>query len=70
MFALGAWLNDEVINLYLKLLRKHSVEKAKTSDSSECYFHSTFFYAKLTENNSYTYSNGKYSASRKLLIRL
>ena len=64
MLSIGCWLNDEVINLYLKLLRQHSVKMAKETDSKECYFHSTFFYAKLMENNTYTYSNGKGSTLR------
>lgn len=51
----GHWLNDEVINLYLKLLRQHSV--SAFDSANQCYFHSTFFFTKLCENGTYHYRN-------------
>jgi len=51
------WLNDEVINFYLNMIKerndKHSNKYPKV------YVFSTFFYAKLTERNSYGYANVK-----------
>lgn len=46
------WLNDEVINAYMYVLRKHATELGL-----KCYFHSSFFFTKLNERNTYTYSN-------------
>ncbi|CAI9776228.1 unnamed protein product [Fraxinus pennsylvanica] len=41
----GAWLNDEVINLYLDLLKER--EKREPQKFLKCHFFSTFFYKKL-----------------------
>ncbi|PIA61430.1 hypothetical protein AQUCO_00300742v1 [Aquilegia coerulea] len=41
----GAWLNDEVINLYLELLKER--EKRDPKRFLKCHFFSTFFYKKL-----------------------
>lgn len=40
----GAWLNDEVINLYLELLKER--EKREPKKFLKCHFFSTFFYKK------------------------
>ncbi|XP_061999000.1 ubiquitin-like-specific protease 1A [Rosa rugosa] len=40
-----AWLNDEVINVYLKLLKER--EKRDPNKFLKCHFFSTFFYKKL-----------------------
>ncbi|PKA58429.1 Ubiquitin-like-specific protease ESD4 [Apostasia shenzhenica] len=42
----GAWLNDEVINLYLELLKER--EKRVPKKFLKCHFFNTFFYKKLT----------------------
>mmetsp|Transcript_494 Transcript_494/g.1208 ORF Transcript_494/g.1208 Transcript_494/m.1208 type:complete len:503 (+) Transcript_494:82-1590(+) len=51
------WLNDEVINFYLSLLRERSLHLVETNATPglSCYFHLTLFYSKLTENNKYNY---------------
>lgn len=41
----GAWLNDEVINVYLELLKER--EKREPQKFLKCHFFSTFFYKKL-----------------------
>lgn len=41
----GAWLNDEVINLYLELLKER--EKREPKKFLKCHFFNTFFYKKL-----------------------
>ncbi|KAF8006788.1 hypothetical protein BT93_K0948 [Corymbia citriodora subsp. variegata] len=41
----GRWLNDEVINLYLELLKER--EKRDPQKFFKCHFFSTFFYEKL-----------------------
>ncbi|CAA3011386.1 ubiquitin-like-specific protease ESD4 [Olea europaea subsp. europaea] len=41
----GAWLNDEVINLYLDLLKER--EKREPQKFLKCHFFNTFFYNKL-----------------------
>ncbi|XP_057485875.1 ubiquitin-like-specific protease ESD4 [Actinidia eriantha] len=41
----GAWLYDEVINLYLELLKER--EKRELKKFLKCHFFSTFFYKKL-----------------------
>ncbi|GJX80865.1 ubiquitin-like-specific protease ESD4 [Tanacetum coccineum] len=42
----GAWLNDEVINLYLELLKER--ERKEPKKFLKCHFFNTFFYKKLT----------------------
>ncbi|XP_030460073.1 ubiquitin-like-specific protease ESD4 [Syzygium oleosum] len=46
----GAWLNDEVINLYLELLKER--EKRNPQKFLKCHFFNTFFYKKLTSGRS------------------
>lgn len=46
----GAWLNDEVINLYLELLKEREVRHPKKF--LKCHFFSTFFYKKLISGRS------------------
>ncbi|KAF5175209.1 Ubiquitin-like-specific protease esd4 [Thalictrum thalictroides] len=46
----GAWLNDEVINLYLELLKER--EKRDPKRFLKCHFFSTFFYKKLITGKS------------------
>ncbi|KAF5941585.1 hypothetical protein HYC85_019227 [Camellia sinensis] len=41
----GAWLNDEVINVYLELLKER--EKREPKKFLKCHFFNTFFYKKL-----------------------
>ncbi|KAK1590994.1 hypothetical protein Q3G72_000467 [Acer saccharum] len=45
----GAWLNDEVINVYLGLLKER--EKREPQKFLNCHFFNTFFYKKLTSGN-------------------
>ncbi|KAL9400808.1 hypothetical protein Peur_004657 [Populus x canadensis] len=44
--APGAWLNDEVINLYMELLKER--ERREPKKFLKCHFFNTFFYKKLT----------------------
>ncbi|KAF7837813.1 ubiquitin-like-specific protease ESD4 [Senna tora] len=46
----GAWLNDEVINLYLELLKER--EKREPQKFLKCHFFNTFFYKKLIGGRS------------------
>ncbi|MED6144940.1 hypothetical protein PIB30_020236 [Stylosanthes scabra] len=46
----GAWLNDEVINLYLELLKER--EKREPQRFLKCHFFNTFFYKKLISGRS------------------
>nr|DAD33303.1 TPA_asm: hypothetical protein HUJ06_012154 [Nelumbo nucifera] len=46
----GAWLNDEVINLYLELLKER--EKREPKKFLKCHFFNTFFYKKLISGRS------------------
>ncbi|KAG5555064.1 hypothetical protein RHGRI_012557 [Rhododendron griersonianum] len=41
----GAWLNDEVINIYLELLKER--EKRQPKNFLKCHFFNTFFYKKI-----------------------
>ncbi|MCH89078.1 ubiquitin-like-specific protease ESD4-like, partial [Trifolium medium] len=41
----GAWLNDEVINLYLELLKER--ERREPKKFLKCHFFNTFFYKKV-----------------------
>jgi sentrin-specific protease 1 len=50
----GGWLNDEVINLYLELLKER--EKREPDKFLKCHFFNTFFYKKLyNPNTKYEY---------------
>ncbi|XP_022723180.1 ubiquitin-like-specific protease ESD4 isoform X2 [Durio zibethinus] len=62
----GAWLNDEVINLYLELLKER--ENREPKKFLKCHFFNTFFYKKLVSpENSYNYRAVKrWTSQRKL----
>jgi sentrin-specific protease 1 len=47
------WLNDEVINLYMELLR---VRNNRKPDSLKCHFFNSFFYTKMLQGG-YQYKN-------------
>jgi sentrin-specific protease 1 len=52
----SAWLNDEVINMYMELLR----ERASLAGFPRCHFFNTFFYHKLSGGGQgYNYNNVK-----------
>ncbi|KAJ6808746.1 putative ubiquitin-like-specific protease 1B isoform X1 [Iris pallida] len=62
----GAWLNDEVINLYLELLKER--ERREPKRFLKCHFFNTFFYRKLISGkNGYDF-NGvrRWTTKRKL----
>ncbi|XP_038719206.1 ubiquitin-like-specific protease ESD4 [Tripterygium wilfordii] len=46
----GAWLNDEVINLYLELLKERELREPEKF--LRCHFFNTFFYKKLISGRS------------------
>jgi len=62
----GRWLNDEVINLYLELLKER--EKREPKRFLKCHFFNTFFYKKLAcGKNGYDYKSVKrWTTHRKL----
>ncbi|KAM9963588.1 hypothetical protein ACTFIW_006821 [Dictyostelium discoideum] len=65
----GKWLNDEVINFYMEVLKIRDAEKKKSSGGGggggggnnnnsfpKCHFFNTFFYPKLcNDNHTYNY---------------
>ncbi len=54
--APGEWLNDEVINVFIKVLANNDHDQGP-SDLPSCYFMNTLFYPKLAESHSgYTYT--------------
>ncbi|CAM0881221.1 unnamed protein product [Alopecurus aequalis] len=58
------WLNDEVINLYLELLKER--ELREPSNFVKCHFFNTFFYKKLV-NGGYDYKAvRRWTTKRKL----
>ncbi|KAG8063411.1 hypothetical protein GUJ93_ZPchr0003g17910 [Zizania palustris] len=61
-----AWLNDEVINLYLELLKER--ERREPKRFLKCHFFNTFFYKKLAcGKNGYDYKSVKrWTTNRKL----
>uniref|UniRef100_A0A2P2KEW5 Uncharacterized protein MANES_03G196000 n=1 Tax=Rhizophora mucronata TaxID=61149 RepID=A0A2P2KEW5_RHIMU len=61
-----AWLNDEVINVYLELLKER--EKREPQKFLKCHFCNTFFYKKLVSGkNTYDYKAVKrWTTERKL----
>ncbi|GFZ21799.1 cysteine proteinases superfamily protein [Actinidia rufa] len=62
----GAWLNDEVINLYLELLKER--EKRELKKFLKCHFFSTFFYKKLIGGkNGYDFKSVRRWTSQKKL---
>ncbi|KAK4801371.1 hypothetical protein SAY86_021858 [Trapa natans] len=50
-----AWLNDEVINLYLALLKER--ERREPKKYLKCHFFNTFFYQKLLGKAGYDYKS-------------
>ncbi|PHU30681.1 putative ubiquitin-like-specific protease 1B [Capsicum chinense] len=62
----GAWLNDEVINVYLELLKER--EKRVPEKFLKCHFFNTFFYKKLISGKGgYNYQPVKrWTSQRKL----
>ncbi|CAK9328988.1 unnamed protein product [Citrullus colocynthis] len=65
----GAWLNDEVINLYLELLKER--ERREPEKYLKCHFFNTFFYKKLNGRNGYDYRSVKrWTSQRKLKYEL
>ncbi|XP_076895700.1 putative ubiquitin-like-specific protease 1B [Bidens hawaiensis] len=62
----GAWLNDEVINLYLELLKER--EKKEPKKFLKCHFFNTFFYKKLIGGRTgYDYKSvRRWTSQRKL----
>ncbi|KEH37255.1 ubiquitin-like-specific protease ESD4-like protein [Medicago truncatula] len=62
----GAWLNDEVINLYLELLKER--ERREPKKFLKCHFFSTFFYKKLISGRDrYDYKSvRRWTTQRKL----
>ncbi|KAI3812548.1 hypothetical protein L1987_17259 [Smallanthus sonchifolius] len=62
----GAWLNDEVINVYLELLKER--EKKEPKKFLKCHFFNTFFYKKLISGRAgYDYKAvRRWTTQRKL----
>lgn len=62
----GAWLNDEVINVYFELLKER--EKREPKKFLKCHFFSTFFYKKLISGrDGYDYKSvRRWTTQRKL----
>ncbi|KAK1408652.1 hypothetical protein QVD17_40618 [Tagetes erecta] len=62
----GAWLNDEVINVYLELLKER--EKKEPKKFLKCHFFNTFFYKKLISGKTgYDYKSvRRWTTQRKL----
>ncbi|KAH6769695.1 hypothetical protein C2S52_014498 [Perilla frutescens var. hirtella] len=62
----GAWLNDEVINLYLELLKER--EKREPQKFLKCHFFNTFFYKKLNSGQGgYNFQSvRRWTTQRKL----
>ncbi|KAG7996032.1 hypothetical protein I3843_01G139200 [Carya illinoinensis] len=62
----GAWLNDEVINVYLELLKER--ENREPQKFLRCHFFNTFFYKKLISGrNGYDYNSvRRWTSQRKL----
>ncbi|KAK6772750.1 hypothetical protein RDI58_027988 [Solanum bulbocastanum] len=62
----GAWLNDEVINVYFELLKER--EKREPQKFLKCHFFNTFFYKKLISGTGgYNYQSvRRWTSHRKL----
>ncbi|KAL3634582.1 hypothetical protein CASFOL_021636 [Castilleja foliolosa] len=60
----GAWLNDEVINLYLELLKER--EKREPQKFLNCHFFNTFFYKKIISNGYNFQAVRRWTMQRKL----
>ncbi|XP_052189327.1 ubiquitin-like-specific protease ESD4 [Diospyros lotus] len=62
----GAWLDDEVINLYLELLKER--EKREPKKFLKCHFFNTFFYKKLIGgSNGYDFKSVRRWTTQKKL---
>lgn len=61
------WLNDEVMNFYMAMLQKLAL---KNWEQCKCIFMNTFFYAKLTNNNSLNYDTVKKWTKKAKIRRL
>ncbi|XP_051128026.1 ubiquitin-like-specific protease ESD4 [Andrographis paniculata] len=62
----GAWLNDEVINLYLELLKER--ERREPQKFLQCHFFNTFFYKKLISGKGgYNYQSVRRWTTQKKL---
>ncbi|XP_020227059.1 ubiquitin-like-specific protease ESD4 [Cajanus cajan] len=62
----GAWLNDEVINLYLELLKER--ERREPQKFLNCHFFNTFFYKRLISGkNGYDFKSVRRWTSQKKL---
>ncbi|KAG2263830.1 hypothetical protein Bca52824_070909 [Brassica carinata] len=61
----SAWLNDEVINVYLELLKERETREPKKY--FKCHFFNTFFYKKLVSDSGYNYKAvRRWTTQRKL----
>lgn len=61
-----AWLNDEVINLYLELMKER--ERREPKKFLKCHFFNTFFYKKLVSGrNAYDFNAVKRWTTRRRL---
>ena len=50
------WLNDEVINAYMELLKQRNVRFLEKGEQERMHFFNTFFYARLT-SGGYNYNS-------------
>ncbi|KAK5582421.1 hypothetical protein RB653_004006 [Dictyostelium firmibasis] len=69
----GKWLNDEVINFYMEVLKIRDLEKKKNSggDFPKCHFFNTFFYPKLcNDNHTYNYEKVRRWTARVNLFEM
>ncbi|KAF8084590.1 hypothetical protein N665_0711s0019 [Sinapis alba] len=61
----SAWLNDEVINVYLELLKERETREPK--NYLKCHFFNTFFYKKLLSDSGYNFKAvRRWTTQRKL----
>ncbi|CAA7057549.1 unnamed protein product [Microthlaspi erraticum] len=61
----SSWLNDEVINVYLELLKERETREPKKY--LKCHFFNTFFYKKLVSESGYNYKAvRRWTTQRKL----
>ncbi|EOA16487.1 hypothetical protein CARUB_v10004645mg [Capsella rubella] len=61
----SSWLNDEVINVYLELLKERETREPKKY--LKCHFFNTFFYKKLVSDSGYNYKAvRRWTTQRKL----
>ncbi|KAN0022515.1 hypothetical protein ACTFIU_004709 [Dictyostelium citrinum] len=68
----GKWLNDEVINFYMEVLKIRDAEKKKSGgDFPKCHFFNTFFYPKLcNDNGTYNYEKVRRWTARVNLFEM